>query len=348
MRLRGAISGFGQVAELGHLPGWRGTAGVEIVAVHEPQAARRQAALRAFDGKIRVYEDLELLLAGEALDFIDIASSPAAHADAITRALAAGAHVLVEKPLCLLGQDEARLLALADHAQRLLLCVHNWKYAPAYRRAFDLIEAGRLGPIRHCAMLRLRTAPAGGASWRLNPAAGGGILIDHGWHVAYLMPWLVGAAPSQVSGWVDNLDGVDQGADLTVEFANQARAQVHLSWRAPIRQTLAIVYGDAAWLSIGEDRLELRLRQGAVEHFPIVDAADDSYHASWFAAAAAHFVAALCQGYQGPLAAENRREVSAALALLRAAQAAAASGAVQALARPGFAVIGAHSGVPSS
>ena len=302
-----------------------------MVALHEPQAARRQAALRAFDGKIRVYEDLELMLAGEALDFVDIASPPAAHLGAITQALAAGVHVLVEKPLCLPQQDEARLLALADDAQRLLMCVHNWKYAPAYRQAFELIKAGRLGQIRHCAMLRLRTAPAGGAPWRLDPDQGGGILIDHGWHLAYLMPWLIGAAPTQVSARINHLEGLDDGADLMVEFANLASAYVHLSWHAPIRQTRAIIYGDAGWLAIGEDALELRSRQGATEFFPVTDAPDDSYHASWFAATAAHFLAALEQGHRGALARDNRAEVRAALAWLRAAQASAITGRVQAV-----------------
>src|SRR5215469_13428219 len=100
MKLRGAISGFGQVAEQGHLPGWLRRPDVEIVAIHEPLAARRQAALRAIRN-IRVYEDLDLLLAGEAPDFVDIASPPVYHAGAARAALEAGAHVLVEKPLCL-------------------------------------------------------------------------------------------------------------------------------------------------------------------------------------------------------------------------------------------------------
>jgi predicted dehydrogenase len=333
MKRRGAISGFGQVAELGHLPGWRSLAEVEIVALHEPQAARRQAALRAFDGKIRVYEDLELMLAGEALDFVDLASPPAAHVGAITQALMAGAHVLVEKPLCLPQQDEERLFDLANGAQRLLLCVHNWKYAPAYRQAFELIKAGRLGPIRHCAMLRLRTAPAGGAPWRLDSSEGGGILIDHGWHLAYLMPWLIGAPPAQVSARIDRLHGLDDGADLMVEFANQASAYVHLSWHAPIRHTRAIIYGDRGWLSIGEEGLELRPRRGATEFFAVADAPDDSYHASWFGAAAADFLAALEQGHRGVLAQENYREVRAVLAWLRATQAAATTGRMQPVGR---------------
>ena len=46
-----------------------------------------------------MYEDLELLLDGEAPDFVDVASPPAYHAGAARAALEAGAHVIVEKPL---------------------------------------------------------------------------------------------------------------------------------------------------------------------------------------------------------------------------------------------------------
>jgi predicted dehydrogenase len=98
--LRGAISGFGEVAARGHLAGWSARPGVQIVAIHDPVAARRHAAINLLRN-IRVYDNLELMLDGERLDFVDIASPPAYHAAAARLALAAGVNVLVEKPLCL-------------------------------------------------------------------------------------------------------------------------------------------------------------------------------------------------------------------------------------------------------
>ncbi len=82
------------------------------------------------------------------------------------------------------------------------MCVHNWKYAPAYATARRAIEAGRLGAIRFISIDRLRTEPAGaggsGGKWRASAASGGGILIDHGWHVFYLMYWLLGGTSLRV------------------------------------------------------------------------------------------------------------------------------------------------------
>src|SRR5690242_12151974 len=104
MGLRGAISGFGEVAAQAHLVGWQTRPDISIVAVHDPVAAGRHRAINLIKN-VRVYDNLELMLDGEALDFVDIASPPAFHAQSVRMALDSGVHVLVEKPLCL-GLDE--------------------------------------------------------------------------------------------------------------------------------------------------------------------------------------------------------------------------------------------------
>jgi predicted dehydrogenase len=143
--LRGGISGFGEVAAQAHLAGWRTRPEVEIVAIHDPVSERRHHAMRLIQN-IRVYDDLELMLDGERLDFVDVASPPAYHAATARMALAAGAHVLVEKPLCLAANEFESLRAAALSRRRVLMCVHNWKYAAVYRLAHDL--SGRGGSAR--------------------------------------------------------------------------------------------------------------------------------------------------------------------------------------------------------
>ena len=158
--LRGAISGFGEVAAEAHLAGWCTRPEVAIVAIHDPVSERRHHAINLVRNA-RVYDDLDLMLDGEALDFVDIASPPAFHGAAVRKALEAGANVLVEKPLCLFAAEFEDLAALAARKSRVLMCVHNWKHAPAYRRARELIESGRLGDLRYISIVRLRDGPAG-------------------------------------------------------------------------------------------------------------------------------------------------------------------------------------------
>jgi predicted dehydrogenase len=327
--LRGAISGFGEVSARGHLAGWSARPGVQIVAIHDPIAARRHAAINLLRN-IRVYDNLELMLDGERVDFLDIASPPAYHATAARLALAAGVNVLVEKPLCLTRGEFASLRQEAVTAARVLMCVHNWKYALAYQRAQALISSGRLGALAELTLIRLRHGPAGssgivggGERWRLDPRVGGGILIDHGWHTAYLAQSLIGGVqPSAVSARFESAPGseVDEVADLRVEFPAGKIARIFLSWRGPARRTSAVIRGTDATLEIEDNRLTLTSRSGLVEDCSVVDALDDSYHPSWFAGMAAEFERAIAHGSDAAIAQHNLAEAEDALAMIVAAR----------------------------
>jgi predicted dehydrogenase len=329
--LRGAISGFGEVAAQAHLAGWRTRPDVNIVAIHDPVSQRRHHAMRLIPN-IRVYDDLELMLDGERLDFVDIASPPAYHAATARMALAAGAHVLVEKPVCLAVDELEALRAAASSRGRILMCVHNWKHAATYRLAHKLVADRRLGDIRYVALDRLRTAPAGmstgtstGASgrWRLGAATGGGILVDHGWHVFYLMRWLMGGLdPIGICALMSVGDGapVEEIADLRVVFPGGRIASAHMSWRSPVRRTRAMLYGSEAALEIDGDRVVLTARSGKSEDVSVTPEADDSYHSAWFAGIAADFARAIQEGAESAVVTENLAEVRAALMLTLSAQ----------------------------
>jgi len=336
MALRGAISGFGEVAAQAHIAGWRTRPGVNIVAIHDPAAARRHHAINLLKN-IRVYDDLELMLDGEALDFVDIASPPAFHAPTARAALEAGANVLVEKPLCLGAAEFDELTALAARKSRVLMSVHNWKHAPAYRRAHEIVRSGLLGEVRYVALIRLRTEAAGGGGsagiggerWRLDARTGGGILIDHGWHVFYLMQWLMGGvAPSAVAARLGFTDPgtVDDLADVRVDFPWGAIGYAHLSWRAPVRRTSAALYGSKGILEVEGDRVLLTERSGKTTDYSVTDAADDSYHSAWFAGVAEDFERGVIEGPDAAETRENRAEARAALAMIIGARESAAAG----------------------
>jgi predicted dehydrogenase len=240
--------------------------------------------------------------------------------------------VLVEKPLCLNNEVLRSLRSLAQSRGRILFCVHNWKLSPTYRRAFEIVSAGRLGELRYCALTRLRTGQAGGALWRLDPViGGGGILIDHGWHVFYLMQWLMGArTPASVAARLGIFPPgvIDEVADLSVTFERGALGYIHLSWRAPARRTSAVLYGEQGMLEIEDGAIKLTSRNGTVEDLSVVEEADNSYHPGWFASLAQEFETAIAQGPQGPLARQNQHEAATALAMLEAAKASNNAGGV--------------------
>jgi predicted dehydrogenase len=336
MKLRGAISGFGEVAARAHLTGWRMRDDVSLMAIHDPVAARRHEAIRLIKN-VRVYDDLELMLDGEAPEFVDVASPPAYHAAAVRAALKAHAHVLVEKPLCLSLDEFDELAALAGGGGRILMCVHNWKHAPAYRAARDAITAGKIGRVRRIALDRMRTQPAGaggaGGRWRMSAETGGGILIDHGWHVFYLMRWLMGAEPRAVSARFDTPagGGAEDVADVRLDFGDGRFGEAHLSWRSPARRTSAVIAGDAGTVEVDEDVVRIVDGAGRVDERRVTDKADDSYHGAWFAGVAEAFVEAITRGPSSHAAQENIAEARDALAVIAAARRSAARGGVESI-----------------
>ena len=326
MKLRGAISGFGEVAAKAHLAGWRTRENVNLAVIHDPIAERRHEAIRLIKN-VRVYDDLELMLDGEAPDFVDIASPPALHGSAARMALNAAAHVLVEKPLSLSLAEFDEVAAVARARQRVLMCVHNWKFAPAYSLARALVAEGRIGSVQSVSLERLRVEPAGkggpGALWRKSGASGGGILIDHGWHVFYLMQWLMGgaASPCAVAATLfTNPEGVEETAEVQVTFGAGQSARANLSWRAGQRQTHATIVGTSGSLEIGSERLLLTEGQRPSEELLVHDIPDDSYHSAWFSGVAAEFERAISEGPNSSIARSNLVEARNALALIVAAR----------------------------
>ena len=157
--LRGAFVGFGNVAEKGHLPGWRSREDVRMVAATDASAARRDPFLAGCP-EGRWYESFDDLLSGETLDFVDICAPPGAHAALIQRALAAGLHVLCEKPLVTEAGDAEIVASAARRAGRVVHAVHNWLKAPICHKISALIAEGAIGAVKSVHWRTLRTQPA--------------------------------------------------------------------------------------------------------------------------------------------------------------------------------------------
>ena len=292
---RGAILGAGNVAIHGHLPGWQARADVEIVAAADPRSGGRAAFSERLP-RARWYESARELLDSERPDFVDICSPPAMHAELIRESLSRGAHVLCEKPLVLSREGLEPLATLARAKGLTLATVHNWRNAPVLAAAQDAIERGALGEIRSCRWETLRVKPAaaateGEANWRVDPAvAGGGVLMDHGWHALYVVCGWLPEAPVRVSGRLSTRKhrewALEDTAEVTVETAGSARAEIFLTWAADERRNRVEVEGtrgtlriDGGVLECGGERLEF---SGSLT--------EGSHHPEWFAPVAERFL----------------------------------------------------------
>jgi predicted dehydrogenase len=284
--LRGAIIGFGEVARHGHWPAYTKSGEVKITAVVDRTDERRKVARELVPG-VATFSTMEELAAGAEIDFVDICTPPALHGEPMLDALGRGWNVLCEKPLLLdlVELDQAR--CLARETGRAIVPVHNWKYAPIIRRATELLRSGAIGQLREVEIETLRIQDCAVAdpdhpNWRRDPAiAGGGVLMDHGWHAIYLARHWFGAEPSEVHASLhrSTQKGVEDEATLTLAFPSGS-AKIFLTWRADVRRNTMRLIGERGEIAIDDDTL--RSGSDSIRFESALSAG--SHHADWFAA----------------------------------------------------------------
>lgn len=317
--LRGAIIGFGEVARHGHAPAYAASREAKIIAVVDPTEERRQVAGDCLPG-VATFSTIAELAEGAEIDFVDICTPPALHGDPMLDALARGWNVLCEKPLLLDPVELEKARGLARENGRAVVPVHNWKYAPIVRQASELLRSGAIGPLRRLEIETLRIHDCAAAdpnhpNWRLDPAmAGGGVLMDHGWHAIYLARHWFGEDPAEVEAASlqrPTPNAVENEATLTLEFPS-GRAEIFLTWKADARKNRMRLIGDRGEIAIDDDTLKTG---GETVQFDRALSAG-SHHADWFAAMLPDIIAA----FRAPeTARESFDEATLCLSVIRRA-----------------------------
>jgi predicted dehydrogenase len=286
--LRGAIVGFGEVARNGHWPAYASGAQATIAAVVDRSADRRELAARLCPGAITC-ATLEAVPAA-TVDFVDVCTPPALHLQPMLEAIDRGWHVLCEKPF-LLDRDALDIVrGRAADAGVAVVPVHNWKYAPIVRHTTRLLRSGAIGALRRVRVevTRHRAAPTaehGRPNWRRDPAiAGGGILMDHGWHAVYLvLHWFeqtAGAVSATCHRPHDG--GVEDEARLSVTFP-AGEAFIDLTWNGSARRNSMRLEGEGGEIVVDDDTLHVRGAVRRTTRFPTA-LSSGSHHPDWFEA----------------------------------------------------------------
>ncbi|MFG3200212.1 Gfo/Idh/MocA family protein [Streptomyces sp. NPDC048208] len=233
-----------------HSQGWR-TAGRVFDLPREPVLSvlcgRDGAAVRAAAGRhgwAGTETDWRALIARDDVDLVDICTPGDSHAEIALAALAAGKHVLCEKPLANTVEEAEAMAAAAEEAYengQLAMVGFNYRRVPAIALARRMITEGRLGTLRHVRVSYLQdwlVDPEFPLTWRLRKeAAGSGALGDLGAHVIDVAQYLAGERLAGVSALTETFVRerplpaggpgqvtVDDAAVFTGRFASGALA----------------------------------------------------------------------------------------------------------------------------
>jgi predicted dehydrogenase len=230
---------------------------VEIVAV----AARNRARAVEFAAEYgipNVHDSYEALLADPDIDVVYNPTPNGLHGVWTVAAVAAGKHVLCEKPFTA-NANEARAVAAAlSSSDRIVMEAFHYRYHPLTLRTIEIVRSGELGPLVSV------EAGFGGPGpsrddirWSL-PLAGGA-LMDVGCYPVHLLRSVVGEEPRVTAATANQADpGVDGDMEIELEFPGGATGRIRTSMQSPTPYIYAKFVGEDGVLEVENPFIPMR------------------------------------------------------------------------------------------
>jgi len=254
-----------------HVPEFRIVALADTARDHAERLRRELLPRR----RVAIYTSHRKLLKEVRPDAVIVSTPHTLHYRHGADALAAGAHVMVEKPMVTDSADARRLVAKAKRAGRILQIAVQGTYTDTFAYARGLITDGTMGELQIVTgVLAQGWLEGTRGKWRQDPAlSGGGQLYDSSAHVLSAMMFLVDSPVRRVFCWADNKGAaVDINAVATAQFANGCMASITSGGNCPAFYSHLLLQGANAFMEIsphgGNFRVERRTPEPAITKVP--------------------------------------------------------------------------------
>ncbi|HAX44232.1 MAG TPA: hypothetical protein DCY80_16920, partial [Solibacterales bacterium] len=217
-RPRLAVIGLGWAARELHLPALRRTGAFEVVGTADPSPGLKAG-----------YLDYREILERVECDAVLIATPPALHREGAEAALAAGRHVMLEKPVAA-GVEDARAIGrAAEAAGRVCAVGLNQRCHPRFVDLRNRIRRGDLGRVEKIRSVWTTGSGYSARSWLGRREEGGGSLLDLGSHQLDLWRFLLGEEPEEVKAESESHMLDDESGRLDARFGGGAVCEARLS-----------------------------------------------------------------------------------------------------------------------
>jgi predicted dehydrogenase len=226
--------------------------GTQWVACADLDPARRAEVARRYPW-VRTLADPAEAIGDPDVGALVIATPVRTHAGLVQAGLAAGKHVLVEKPLALSTAEAVALAEQADRAGLVLVVGHTFEYNPAVTKIRALLEAGELGDLWYLHSQRVnlgRIQSDVSALWSIGP------------HDVSIANFLVGSAPRWVSARGARYlhSEVEDVVFATMGYDSGALAHLHVSWLDPSKVRRTTLVGSRRMVVFDDLDSEAKLR----------------------------------------------------------------------------------------
>jgi len=231
--IRIGLVGAGAIAQIAHLPVLRRFKDVQIVGIADSDGAKARALAQRL-GVGSWYTDIEDLLEFGKLDAVLICTPNHLHEAHVLSALAAGAHVVVERPISLTAAGVAKVLKASEKAKRNVLVAMNHRFRADVQAVYKFIEGGELGELATVrAGWHVFRAAKHQLGWRSRRSeSGGGVMMDLGLPMVDLALWIAGRPEvARVSAWLRSSAQVDEIASAQLYTEKGLVICLDASWR---------------------------------------------------------------------------------------------------------------------
>lgn len=221
--------GLGWAARAFHLPALRRQDGrVELVGGYDSSAEQRASWARETD--LAAYSALDELLDRGRPDLVVIATPPESHAELCLSALAAGVHVVCEKPFVSTVDEADRVIAASEAAGRVVAVNHEFREKPIFKAVAQRIGSADAGRLVFCQVWQLMDLAPWDEPVAWRAAMPNRTLFEGGVHLVDLVLTLFGETPHAV--YARHSSGLEPGRDadaihlVTLEFSGGRLAQI--------------------------------------------------------------------------------------------------------------------------
>ena len=252
MNYRFAIFGCGVIAGF-HAAALGDVEGASLTACADVNPAAAEAFAKKHD--IRALADFDALLADPTVDVVTICTPNGTHAELAIRALEAGKHVVLEKPMAITVADCDRIIEARKASKGKLTVISQLRTSPDILRARELVRSGALGRIvlSELIMKYYRAPEYYKGSWRgTKKMDGGGALMNQGIHGVDILQYLVG--PTK------NIQSITRTLSHEIEVEDTAVASVEFESGA-----LGVIVASTATHPGFERQIRISGTRGAVE-----------------------------------------------------------------------------------
>ena len=234
-RIRVALVGTGNVAQVAHLPAYQNIPGAELVALVDEDTVKCSVLQKQY-GVARAYDDFTVMLEKEEIDAVDICTPNYLHAPMAIAALRAGRHVLCEKPLARTAAEAEKMVVTAKETGGILMVAMNNRFRRDVEILRTFVKRGELGTVQLVKAGWQRIARDWlEREWFIDQKkSGGGALLDLGMPVMDLAIWVAGLKkPTRVTCSTFGKKGkgsVEDSACAIVNFSGGSCLIVEVTW----------------------------------------------------------------------------------------------------------------------